>query len=197
MSLFETYLTLGFLHIADVNAYDHMVFIVALCAVYRPGEWRLVAVLVTAFTVGHSVTLALATLGLVPVSTRTVEFLIPVTIFLTAAANVGLSGGARAPRTTWAVGRRYVLPLFFGLIHGLGFSSYLQALPGQESSLLQPLFAFNLGIELGQLIIVGLVLLAAFVAHRVARIPHRVWNLLISGAAAGISIILMTRTIPW
>ncbi len=86
---------------------------------------------------------------------------------------------------------------FFGLIHGLGFSSYLQALLGQESSLLQPLFAFNLGIELGQLIIVGLVLLAAFVAHRVARIPHRVWNLLISGAAAGISIILMTRTIPW
>ena len=115
MSLFQTYLTLGFLHIADLAAYDHMVFIVALCAVYRPGDWRLVAILVTAFTVGHSATLALATLGLVPVSTGIVEFLIPVTIFVTAVSNISGAARAGAPADRLP-GWHYGFPLVFGLI---------------------------------------------------------------------------------
>jgi hypothetical protein len=194
MSIFELYLRLGFQHIADLRAYDHLVFIVALCAVYRPGQWRLVAVLVTAFTVGHSSTLLLATLGLIPVRPAVVEFLIPVTILLTAMFNMRQwrsGGGAADLRST------YAFPLIFGLIHGLGFSSYLRTLLGREASLVQPLFAFNVGLEIGQLLIVTAVMGAVSIATLGLRVPHRAWSLALSGAAAGISLILMARANPW
>lgn len=195
MSLFETYVRLGVQHIADRQAYDHVVFIVALCAVYRPGQWRLVAVLITAFTVGHSATLALATLGAVTVSPELVEFLIPLTILVTAVTNVARSATTRTGR--WVTGWTYAFPAAFGLIHGLGFSSYLRALIGRESSLLAPLFAFNLGIEVGQLAIVAVVLGVSWAAQSVARTPPRDWNVFLSGAAAGISLTLLARAYPW
>jgi hypothetical protein len=195
MSLFETYVRLGFLHIADRQAYDHLVFIVALCAVYRPGQWHLVAILVTAFTVGHSATLALATLGSVSVSPDLVEFLIPLTILVTAIANVAWPPAGRAQG--WRAGWTYAFPAAFGLIHGLGFSSYLRALLGRESSLVWPLFAFNVGIEIGQLAIVVGVLAVSWAAQSVARVPPRAWNVILSGVAAGISITLLARTNPW
>ena len=194
MSEFELYLNLGLNHISDLGAYDHIVFIVALCAVYLVKQWRQILILVTAFTIGHSVTLALSTLGILLVPTDIVEFLIPATIFVTCVSNVVKPIDMESSRK---MNMNYLLALFFGLIHGMGFSNYLRALLGEEESILLPLFAFNIGLEIGQLMIVALVLLGAGLAVQVFRAEHRAWNLVVSGAAAGISIILMAETKFW
>ena len=194
MSEFELYLNLGFNHISDLGAYDHIVFIVALCAVYLLKQWRQILILITAFTIGHTVTLALSTLGILVVPTDIVEFLIPVTIFVTCISNVAKPINMRSSRI---MNFNYLVALFFGLIHGMGFSNYLRALLGEEESILLPLFAFNVGLEIGQLMIVALVLSGAGLAVRVFRAEPRAWNLFVSGAAAGISILLMAESKFW
>jgi len=200
-STFQTYLQLGFEHIADINGYDHILFIIALCAIYRLGEWRKVAILVTAFTIGHSVTLALAALDIIPINGTLIEFLIPVTIFITAIYNVVVHRfRENNPENTFdrRVNFNYLFALLFGLIHGMGFSNFFRSLVGsQDSQFIQQLFAFNVGVELGQLAIVVLILAAAFIALNVLRIAQREWNLFISGAAAGISLIMALERIPW
>ncbi len=194
MSEFELYLNLGFNHISDLGAYDHIVFIVALCAVYLLKQWRQILILITAFTIGHTVTLALSTLGILVVPTDIVEFLIPVTIFVTCISNVAKPINMRSSRI---MNFNYLVALFFGLIHGMGFSNYLRALLGEEESILLPLFAFNVGLEIGQLMIVALVLSGAGLVVRVFRTEPRAWNLFVSGAAAGISILLMAESKFW
>ena len=150
--------------------------------------------LVTAFTIGHSVTLAVSTMGIVLVPTDIIEFLIPVTILFTCLGNVARRPEKSDPRR---VSAGYLLTLFFGLIHGMGFSNYLRALLGEEESILLPLFSFNIGLELGQLLVVSVVLASAAVLIRISRADYRAWNLFISGAAAGISVILMAETKFW
>lgn len=194
MSVFRLYLELGIDHILDFKGYDHILFVMTLCAVYFASEWRRVLILITAFTIGHSVTLALATLHLITVSTELVEFLIPLTIALTALFNV-LYRKERVNRTLHMV--KYFAALFFGLIHGLGFSNYLRSLLGSESSIVKPLFAFNVGIELGQILVVVVIMVMTWVVVKVLRSPRREWNLLVSGAALGISLVLMGERIPW
>ncbi|HIG47193.1 MAG TPA: HupE/UreJ family protein [candidate division Zixibacteria bacterium] len=194
MSEFEIYLQLGVNHIADLNAYDHIVFIIALCAVYQLRQWRTVLMLVTAFTIGHSITLALATLSIILVPVKLIEFLIPVTIFATCIMNVVRPFDEHKKMKVWF---NYPLALFFGLIHGMGFSYYLRALLGMEESIVMPLFSFNIGLELGQLMIVTLVLAGAALAVQVFKAPHKSWNLFISGVAAGVAIILMMETKFW
>lgn len=193
LSEFLVYLRLGFEHITDPGGADHLLFVAALTAtdVDRPKHlvW-----LVTAFTLGHSLTLALATLRLVSVSTALVEILIPLTIIATCALNVAgsaramrdRSGSASPPLAATEAGdrMRYALAAGFGLIHGLGFSAFLRAALGGEQGIVWPLFAFNSGLELGQLVIVaGLVVLAAGLM-RLGRLGRPVWTLGVSGAAA-------------
>ncbi len=120
MSDFTLYLVLGFKHIADLTAFDHIVFIVALCAVYELRRWKHILILVTAFTLGHSATLAFATLGVVSVPTDLIEFLIPVTILVTCVINIFKSDKLAQRRIHF----NYGMALFFGLIHGLGFSRF-------------------------------------------------------------------------
>jgi len=185
MSEFQIYLQIGFDHISDLGAYDHIVFIIALCAAYPLHRWRSVLLLVTAFTVGHSITLALATLRIVLIPSDLVETLILLTILATSLMNV------IRPLEKWTAGRSsYLLALFFGLIHGLGFSNYLRALLGMEESIIVPLLSFNIGLELGQLMIVAMFAAVAFLALTVFGAPHRQWNLFVSGAAAGVSVLL-------
>jgi hypothetical protein len=197
MSLFSTYLELGFLHICSWQATDHLTFLLALCAPYVLADWRRVVALVTSFTVGHSITLALATLGVVTLNAAVIEALIPVTIILTALVNmkqVG-SGVARPSRrdasVLWAAPN--ALAVAFGLIHGLGFSNYLRALLGAQSRPVVELLSFNLGVELGQLVVVSAILLLGFVVLRIAGAARRDWVLTVSGAALGVATLLLLQ----
>ena len=190
-SEFIVYMRLGFEHIADVAGYDHILFIAALCAVYRWAEWRRLLWLVTAFTIGHSITLALATLDVVRPSETLVEVLIPVTIVVTSVLNIVEAGEqpAEASRRGWRA--KYALALGFGLIHGLGFSTFLRAVLGAEESIVWPLFAFNVGLEAGQLVILFFVLLLAFTLVRFVGMRHDAWVLVLSGATAGIALTMI------
>ena len=193
-SQFSTYVSLGLSHIADPQAYDHIVFIIALCAIYRLTEWRRVAILVTAFTIGHSVTLALAALKIVTPQYDLVEKLIPITICFTAIYNV-LKPDNQDNTTTFSkyLNLNYLLALVFGLIHGLGFSNFFKELLGTDAEIVAPLFAFNVGIEIGQLSIVACILAASFLAFNVFKIQQRSWTQFISGAAFGIAVTLLLK----
>lgn len=200
-SIFRTFLTLGFEHISDINAYDHILFLVALCAIYRLSEWKKVLILVTAFTIGHSITLALAASEIISFPTKIIEFLIPVTILITSLFNVWQSGESSDLSTVFnrKINWNYFFALFFGTIHGMGFSNFLRStiMPGEEDTFITQLFAFNIGVELGQLLIVAIILGIAFFALNIFKVKQREWNLFVSGAAAGVAIILMMDTYPF
>ena len=194
MTEFQAYLQLGFEHIADPNGYDHILFVIALCAIYTLRDWKKVLLLVTAFTLGHSLTLALATLQIISFRADVLEFLIPITILITAIVNLF----HRIAKTTLVTEEkssalRYPLAIGFGLIHGMGFSSYLRSLLGDESSIFQPLLAFNVGLELGQIMIVLIVLVLAFFVVELARVPKRTWNFVLSGIIAGMALWLIIQ----
>jgi hypothetical protein len=189
MEEFQLYAKLGFDHITDLNGYDHILFIVALCAVYRPTEWRKLLILVTAFTLGHSLTLALAVLNIIQVPSELVEFLIPVTIVITALLN--LRKPIKSQRSFGTL--TYWLAAAFGLIHGMGFSNYLRSLLGKSSDIITQLLAFNVGLEIGQLIIVALLLTIAFVVVEVAKVKHQLWSVWLSGLAAGAALVIMSE----
>jgi hypothetical protein len=197
MNDFQIYLKLGFDHITDIKGYDHILFVVALCAIYRIQDWRKVAVLVTAFTIGHSITLALATLKLITYSTSLVEFLIPITILLTCFINFSHRSADYPSKKENNSLLRYPMALGFGLIHGMGFSNYLRSLLGTEESILQPLFAFNLGLEFGQLLIVLVILAISFLFLEIFKIRKHNWNLVLSGIVAGVALTLIRDVKYW
>ena len=192
MSEFLAYLQLGFDHITDSNGYDHILFIMALCTIYTLIDWKKVLVLVTAFTIGHSVTLALATMGMLSIRPDVIELLIPITILFTAFLNLF----HKTPKSNFGATQtgytsRYPIALIFGLIHGLGFSNYLRVLLGKEADILNPLLGFNIGLELGQLIIVFVFLLIAFVVTELLRVSKLNWNLVLSGIIIGMAFSLI------
>ncbi len=148
MSELSSFIHLGFRHITDLAAMDHILFLIALAAIYRGNDWRDSLWVITAFTVGHSITLALAVTGALRLPTPLIEFLIPVTIVVTGLENVLVRNRARAPL------RGRYRPIFagvFGLVHGAGFANYLRSL--FTDSIAVPLFGFNVGIELGQIVV--------------------------------------------
>jgi hypothetical protein len=167
-----TFVRLGFGHITDPNGADHILFLLALAAIYRAGDWRNVLWVVTAFTVGHSLTLGLAVTGLLHLPTPVIEFLIPVTIVATGVENIVVRDRAATP---W---RRY-RPVFagvFGLVHGAGFANYLQSLFVDRIAV--PLFGFNVGIELGQLVVLALAFAVFAATDRVmAAVRPSAWRL--------------------
>lgn len=195
LSEFFVYLRLGFEHITDVGGLDHLLFVAALTAIDVKHPKRLFW-LVTAFTVGHSLTLILATLRLVSVSTALVELLIPVTIVATCVVNgVGtLQPDYRKTKPRDGQARiRYAFAAGFGLIHGLGFSVFLRAALGSKESILLPLFAFNTGLEIGQLAIVLLLSTLAIFLVRFVRMPEKVWPLGVSSAAGMAALLMLVR----
>ena len=160
MENFALYFNLGREHIADLAGYDHILFVMALCLQYVVQDWKKILVLVTAFTIGHSITLALSVLNYLTVSTKWIEFLIPVTIMITASANVIQKSQPKDSKGSLI----YSLALFFGLIHGLGFSNYLKSLLGRDANIVSELLAFNIGLEVGQLLIVAALLLLSVIS---------------------------------
>src|SRR5258708_17380392 len=145
MNEFPLYFGLGRDHILDyVRGYDHILFVLALCAVYLVRDWKKILILVTAFTIGHSITLALATLRLISVNTSLIEFLIPLTIFVTTVSNLFRKEESIMEKN---IQINYFFALFFGLIHGMGFSHYLRALFGSSHAVLYPLLPLHLALS--------------------------------------------------
>jgi hypothetical protein len=173
--MFSTYLELGFDHILDFAAYDHILFVVTLCAIYAASHWKRVLILVTAFTLGHSVTLALSTLNILSINPDLVEILIPVTIILTAIYNF-----YKIEADDNNIKLHYFLAAFFGLIHGLGFSNFLKAILGREDSIFVPLLSFNLGVEFGQIVIVMMTVLLAYILINMLKLKQKYWTASIS-----------------
>ena len=168
MSELLTFLQLGFRHITDLDAMDHILFLLALAAIYRIRDWRSALWVVTAFTVGHSITLALAVTGTVRLPTRLIEFLIPITIVATCIENIIVADRERAPL------RGRYRPIFagvFGLVHGAGFANYLRDLFVDRVAL--PLFGFNVGIELGQIVVLCFAALALLSVDRIIAFMRR------------------------
>lgn len=189
MSEFALYFGLGRDHILDYkNGYDHILFVLALCAIYLVRDWKKILILVTAFTFGHSITLALATLQIISVKTALIELLIPVTIFITAFANLFRKVEGQQAKT---VQLNYLFALFFGLIHGMGFSNYLRAILGRDHSIISQLLAFNMGLEYGQIIVVVLFLVISYILIDLVKVTRRDWSLVLSSAIAGIALILI------
>ncbi len=158
----------GILHITDLQGYDHMLFLLALCAPFSAREYKKVFWLATAFTLGHSLTLALAALDVLRFSSHLIELLIPITIMLTALWNVAAGAFIQKPKA-WV---QYSMAATFGLIHGMGFSSYFRMLYNETGDLVKQLFLFNLGVELGQIIIICLLLLLFYVIQRATKLPR-------------------------
>ncbi len=167
-----------------------MLFVLAMCAVYSASEWRRVIALVTSFTIGHSITLALAVFEVVKFKTSLIEFLIPVTILLTCLFNFTQANkGKQKGMGFWSMNNFFALA--FGLIHGMGFSNYLKSLLGPGKNIVLELFAFNVGIELGQLLIVLIVLLVNLLFTGILPIKKRDWVISVSSAAGAIALLMI------
>lgn len=197
MSELATFFEVGFRHIVSVDAMDHVLFLLVLAAIYRFRDWRDALWVVSAFTVGHSITLALAVTGAVRMPTAVIEFLIPVTIVATCVENLVVTDRTRAP---WGGRYRPVFAGVFGLVHGAGFANYLRDLFVDRVAV--PLLGFNAGIEAGQIV----VLLAAFGAFAVVdaglrtapvRRPLRARVVMVSSCVAVIASVWAAQRAPW
>src|SRR6476659_388322 len=149
MQDFSLYFELGWQHILDWQGYDHILFIAALCGVYLIADWKKILVLVTAFTIGHSITLVLSIFHFIMIPSKWIEFLIPITILITAFVHI-----ARKRSFKNKFNPNYILALVFDLIHGMDISNYLKSLLEKSNNVVAELLAFNLGLEFGQIIIV-------------------------------------------
>jgi len=193
MNDFKLYLEIGFQHIANLRGIDHILFVLALTIRFQFDDWRKVLILVTAFTIGHSITLALSVFNLVNYSAKWIEFLIPITILITAFSNLFIKKFVF--KTNFPL--IYFLALFFGLVHGLGFSNYLKSLLGKDQSIISQLLAFNIGLELGQLMIVFFILLISFIFVTIIKINRREFLLFISAAIFALALNMALARIPF
>ena len=196
LSEFTAFLQLGFQHICSLMGLDHILFVVVLCAAYRLEDWKKIVLLATGFTLGHSLTLALSALDVVQLPEALIETLIPLTIFLTSIFNLfqlkkieHQVENNNIKTRIWS--NAFFLALFFGLVHGLGFSYYFKALLSEGVSVIKPLFAFNVGLEIGQLLIISFVLGIYAIFTRFFKGAHRDWVLFVSGVGAGVALKMM------
>ena len=192
MEEFKTWFLVGFDHILNAAALDHILFVLALVVVYKPNMIKQIVILITAFTIGHSITLIISALDLITYDQKVIEFAIPLTIVLTSFNNIV----NRKKEIKKAVNSNYVIALVFGLIHGLGFASYLKAILF-EGNIVMELFSFNVGIEVAQLIIVFVFLFFSFLGSNYLFKKRENWVLFVSSAIFGISLMLTLNAKFW
>ena len=192
MQDFLFYFPWGWQHIISWDALDHQLFIAALSAIYLLKDWKQVLILVTAFTIGHSLTLALSVFDIIRLDRNWVEFLIPCTIIITAIAN--LFQKKFTPRT---VRINYFLALFFGLIHGMGFANAIRITLATGQSIGWGLFGFNLGLEAGQIVVVIILLLLGKIIQDLAKVSRREWVIFVSAAVFSLALKMAIERIPF
>ena len=193
MNNFSIYFQLGFHHIANWGALDHILFMAALSLRYQFSDWKKLLILITAFTIGHTITLTLCVLDIISFSKTWIEFLIPLTIVITAASNLFVkkfSFNQKFPLIYW-------FALFFGFIHGLGFSNDLRSIIGNDSGLAIKLLAANLGIESAQICCVLLMLLTGVICTNLLKINRREYLLFASGVTLGIALYMAMLRWPF
>jgi len=175
----------GINHVLDPNGYDHVLFLMVLAVPYVFRDWKRVLILVSMFTLGHTLSLILAAYGIVSVNGKLVEFLIPVTILIAAIYNVFTAG---KKEKTSKISLLFFATLFFGLIHGLGFAREFKMFAGQSENKLELLIEFALGIEIAQIIIVFVVLFLGFLFQTIFRFSRRDWVMVLSAVVVGLVI---------
>ena len=186
------YFKLGWEHIISRDALDHQLFIAALVAIYLLKDWKQVLILVTAFTIGHSLTLALSVFDIIRFSSRWVEFLIPLTIVITAISNL-----FQKKFTPKSIRINYFLALFFGLVHGMGFANSIRFMLAADQSIGWSLLGFNIGLEVGQIVVVTVLLLLAYIMISWLRVNRREWVIFLSAAAFGLSLKMVLDRLPF
>ena len=193
MDEFILYFKIGLNHVLDFTAYDHILFLIVLAVVFNFNQWKKVFWLVTLFTIGHSLTLALSAYGILKANMNLVEFSIPATIFITGVANVFTAKKSSTDKQSLNL----VFAVIFGLIHGLGFSNYFRIMVGKEEDKLFPLLEFALGIEAAQIIIVLGILILGTLLQNFFRVTRRDWILVTSAIVIGFAIQMMIDRVFW
>jgi hypothetical protein len=191
MSDFSFYFGLGWEHIMSWDALDHLLFIASLSALYLLKDWKQVLILVTAFTIGHSLTLVLSVLDIVRFPSNWVEFLIPCTIIFTSVSNL-----YQRQITNRSVRINYAMALLFGLIHGMGFANTIRFMMAEDQELASSLLGFNLGLELGQVIVVFFILLLAHLFVTIWKVNRREWTIFISAGTMALALKMALERIP-
>lgn len=195
MSEFWIYFQIGLKHVLDIHAYDHVLFLIALAVPFSFVDWKRVVVLVTLFTIGHTMALMLSVFEIVTIKVNVVELLIPITILLTALFNLFTAGKSSKKESINLV---FFITLFFGIIHGLGFSNYFKSiLGGSASSKILPLSEFALGIEAAQIVVVFVVLVLSYIIQNVFRFSKRDWTLVMSAFVIGVVIPMIVESEIW
>ena len=192
MQDFLFYLQLGWEHIISKDALDHQLFILALIAIFSFRDWKKVLILVTAFTIGHSLTLVLSAFDIIRFPSNWIEFLIPCTIVFTALDNLIFSKNVEK-----LIKLNYFLALFFGLIHGMGFANSVRMMLAQEQSITIPLFGFNVGLEIGQIAVVIIVLSIFYLLSTFLKLQKKHWILLVSAPILVVSLKMAIERIPF
>lgn len=192
MQDFLFYLNLGWEHIISLDALDHQLFVLALIAVYSFNDVKKILILVTAFTIGHSVTLALSIFDIVRINSVWVEFLIPLTIVLTSLGNIVMKNKKQSQGKI-----NYYLALIFGLIHGMGFANTARVMIAKSQSIAVPLLGFNIGLELGQIAIVFGILILLFILLKIFKVNQKDWILFVSSGVFALSLKMTLERIPF
>jgi hypothetical protein len=193
MDNFKLFVELAFKHVLDWQAYDHILFFIVLTVVYKFSDWKKVLLLITFFTIGHTLTLGLATFNIITIKKELIEFLIPLTILITAGVNIFTLNKKNHHQSNTNI----FFALFFGLIHGLGLSGFLKMTLDDGDSKIFPLLEFALGVELAQILIVILILIAGYIAQYFLRIKKRDWILALSSIVIGIIIPMLAERKFW
>lgn len=195
MSEFWIYFQIGLRHVLDIHAYDHVLFLIALAIPYSFADWKRLFLLVSLFTIGHTMALFLSVFGIIAIKVSVVEMLIPITILITALFNLFTAGKSNKKESINLV---FFITLFFGIIHGLGFSNYFKTiLGGSAQSKVLPLTEFALGIEAAQIAVVFVVLILSYIVQTLFRFSRRDWALVMSSFIIGVVLPLIVESEFW
>ncbi|WP_300568601.1 HupE/UreJ family protein [Flavobacterium sp.] len=195
MSEFWLYFNIGLKHVLNINAYDHVLFLIALTVPYAFKDWRRLLLLISLFTLGHTLALFLSVFGIVYIKVNLIEFIIPITILIVAIFNLFTAGKNNKNESISLIA---FVTLFFGIIHGLGFSNYFKTiLPGSATDKLLPLSEFALGIETAQIIVVFVILIVSYIVQTFFRFSKRDWTLVMSAFIIGVIVPLIIQSPLW